>query len=339
MPIDTTSMQDALDAIQKRYGTASFSWGNERTSPPRIPTGSMEIDYATRGGIPIGRFSRFYGNYSAGKSLASWNVVRNAQQMGQTCAVYDAEKTFDPTYVARLGVDVDKLLVIEGSIIEDLCMKMEALLGSVHLHIVDSCSTCLSVHEMDADLHDQRRGGSAKFWTAGLKRIVEYMDAGESGNTIILLDQIRDTFGNPGALPQPPGGRMLEHTSSLSLRFTRGSWLFRDTDGFLTDDRVKQETLSGQAEMDGVETSVKVEKSRVCAQGRAAKVRIDFRDGRYDTGWEMTKAAIFFGVAERSGAWYKMGEKKYQGEKNLRKAIMADEAVQKQIADTMKENW
>lgn len=332
-------MQDALNRIQKRYGTTAFSWGNERHSPPRIPTGSLEIDYATRGGIPIGRFSRFYGNYSAGKSLASWNIVRNAQQMDQTCAVYDAEKTFDPNYVRRLGVDVDKLLVIEGSIIEDLCEKMEALLGSVHLHIIDSCSTCLSVHEMEADIHDQRRGGSAKFWTAGLKRIVEYMDSGESGNTILMLDQIRDTFGNPGSLPQPPGGRMMEHTSSLSLRFQRGTWLFRDTDGFLTDDKVKQETLSGLAQPDGVETSVKVEKSRVCAQGRSAKVRIDFRDGRYDSGWELTKAAIFFGVAERSGSWYYLGKKKYQGEKNLRKAIMETPELVTQIEETMKENW
>ena len=252
MPVDPSKYEEAATAIRKRYGQSAVSAASNSPSVSRIPTGSIELDYATGGGVPIGRFSRFYGGYSSGKSLACWNVIKNAQQAGLLCAYYDAEKQFDPNFVKRLGVDIDKLIIVEGSIIEDICLKMEALMGSVHLHVIDSASQCISIHEMQADLEKERMGGSARFWSAGLKRVSEHMEASPEGNTVIIVDQVRDVFGMPGANPKPPGGRFIEHLSSMSLFFRRGTWLYRDPEGILTDDSQKKVTLSGMSEADGI---------------------------------------------------------------------------------------
>ena len=75
-----------------------------------------------------------------------------------------------------------------------------------------------------------------------------------------------------------------------------------------------------------------MEKSRVCRPFRSARVRIDFRDMQYDLGFELSKAAVFFGIVERNGAWFTVpnGEK-YQGEKKLRQAILEDEGLQAEI--------
>lgn len=336
MPVDPAKYEEAAAAIRKRYGQSAVSSANSAPSVARIPTGSIELDYATGGGVPIGRFSRFYGGYSSGKSLACWNVIKNAQENGLLCAYYDAEKQFDPNFVARLGVDIDKLIIVEGSIIEDICLKMEALMGSVHLHVVDSASQCISIHEMEADLEKERMGGSARFWSAGLKRVSEMMEATPDGNTVILVDQVRDVFGMPGANPKPPGGRFIEHLSSMSLFFRRGTWLYRDPDGILTDDSQKKATLSGLAEADGIETQIRVEKSRVCRPFRSARVRIDFRDMQYDLGFELSKASVFFGVVERNGAWFTIpGGDKFQGEKRLRQAILDDADLQSTIREAV----
>lgn len=336
MPVDPSKYQETVDAIRKRYGASAVSYASAAPSIARIPTGSIELDYATGGGVPIGRFSRFYGGYSSGKSLACWNVIKNAQEQGLLCAYYDAEKQFDPNFVSRLGVDIEKLIIVEGSVIEDICLKMEALMASVHLHVIDSCSQCISIHEMEADLEKERMGGSARFWSAGLKRVSEMMEATPDGNTVILVDQVRDVFGMPGANPKPPGGRFIEHLSSMSLFFRRGSWLYRDPDDILTDDSQKKSTLSGLAEADGIETQIRVEKSRVCRPFRSARVRIDFRDMQYDLGFEMTKAAVFFGIVERNGAWFTIpGGEKYQGEKKLRQAIMENKDLQARIREAV----
>jgi recombination protein RecA len=332
VPVDPGKYEEAAAAIRKRYGQSAVSAANNSPSVARIPTGSIELDYATGGGVPIGRFSRFYGGYSSGKSLACWNVIKNAQQEGLLCAYYDAEKQFDPNFVKRLGVDIEKLIIVQGSIIEDICLKMEALMGSVHLHVIDSASQCISIHEMEADLEKERMGGSARYWSAGLKRVSEHMEASPDGNTVIIVDQVRDVFGMPGANPKPPGGRFIEHLSSMSLFFRRGTWLYRDPEGILTDDSQKKVTLSGMSEADGIETQIRVEKSRVCRPFRSARVRIDFRDMQYDLGFELSKAAVFFGIVERNGAWFTVpsGEK-YQGEKKLRQAILEDKDLQAQI--------
>lgn len=338
MPVDPSKFDEAAAAIKKRYGASAVSSASDAPAVARIPSGSYEIDYATGGGVPIGRFSRFYGGYSSGKSLACWNVIKSAQSMGLLCAYYDAEKQFDPTFVERLGVDIDKLIIVEGSIIEDICLKMEALMGSVHLHVVDSASQCISIHEMEADLEKERMGGSARFWSAGLKRVSEMMEATPDGNTVILVDQVRDVFGVPNANPKPPGGRFIEHLSSMSLFFRRGTWLYRDPDGILTEDSQKKATLSGLAEADGIETQIRVEKSRVCRPFRTARVRIDFRDMSYDLGFELAKSATFFGVVERTGAWYALpGGEKVQGEKKLRQAILEDEKLQKTIREAVRD--
>lgn len=337
MPVNPEAFEEAAAAIRKRYGQSALSAANEAPIVARIPTGSLELDYATGGGIPIGRFSRFYGGYSSGKSLACWNVIKSAQEMGMRCAYYDAEKQFDPSFVAKLGVDTKKLIIVEGSIIEDICLKMEALMGSVHLHVIDSASQCISIHEMQADLEKERMGGSARYWAAGLKRVSEELEATPDGNTVIIVDQVRDVFGVPGANPKPPGGRFIEHLSSMSLFFRRGSWLFRDPDDVLTDDSQKKATLSGLAEADGIETQIRVEKSRVCRPFRSARVRIDFRDMKYDLGFEMVKAGVFFGVIERNGAWYMTPDgEKVQGEKKLRQLVLDNKELQAAIDEAVR---
>lgn len=338
MPVNTDELEGLMATIQKNYGKSSISTGNNTPNVERISTGSIQLDYATSGGIPIGRFSRFYGSYSSGKSLSCWNVIKKAQDMGMTCAYYNAEKQFDPAFVARRGVDVAKLIVVEGSIIEEICTKMESLLGAVHLHVIDSLSTCVSLHELAADLQDQQMAMSARAWGKGLRRVSEQFDATE--NTVILVDQIREAFGAYGGQVKVPGGKMVEHTSSMSLLFKRGSWLFRDDKGLLDDDKIKQTTFAGLAEPDGCETQVRCEKSRVGPPLRPARVRIDFATMEYDLPWELAVAASFFGYATRAGAWYALPDgRRVQGERKLRQLIAEDPEVQAEITTIVRGHW
>ena len=127
-------LEIAINAIRKKYGENSLRYGDEQDAIGRISTGSLAFDYATGGGIPIGRFSRFYGGFSSCKSLTCWRVIKQAQAQGMTCAYYNIEKQYDRSLVERIGIDSKSLMVVEGTTIEETSAKMEALLGSVDLH-------------------------------------------------------------------------------------------------------------------------------------------------------------------------------------------------------------
>jgi RecA/RadA recombinase len=75
-----------MKAMRKEHGDDSVRPASELLPVvARIPTGIFYLDYATGGGIPIGRTSMVYGKKSAGKSSLLAKVVANAQKMCRKC--------------------------------------------------------------------------------------------------------------------------------------------------------------------------------------------------------------------------------------------------------------
>jgi hypothetical protein len=133
----------------------------------------------------------------------------------------------------------------------------------------------------------------------------------------------------------------------MTVHFRRGSWLYRDKNGNLTDDPVVINTLSGQKEPDGLEFQARIEKSRVGRPFRTARLRIDFDDMGYDTFYELAQAAIHYGAVEKSGAWYYLldengerveDEKGLHGVGKLRERIESDLDLRAKIELVWHEN-
>lgn len=345
MPVDPSLYDKTISSIRKKYGNESVRKGNEYDNPWRIPTGSYELDYATGGGIPIGRWARFFGHASSGKSLAGWNIIRNAQNIhhvmkekteleaqflesigwkkeaktlraelkeflarfpdGMTCVYYNIEKQYHKDFVASRGVDVDKLIVMEGTIIEEVGDKLTAMMPAAHVHVLDSCSAGVPNFVMENDVLKETRGLEARTWNRMFKKAFEFFDHEE--NVVVQIDQVRVKQGQQqGAeIEEPPGGKMMEHKSDMTIQFKRNSWLYR-ANGTLTDDIKKAgtiKTLSGYREPDGIEMQARVVKSRVGRPFRAARMRMDYADMGYDTEYELMKAAKHYGVVRQAGSW------------------------------------
>lgn len=208
-------------------------------------------------------------------------------------------------------------------------------MDSCHVHVLDSLSSAISVDELGAKLEDWQMGLAARAWGKVLRRALERFDSNE--NVVLLIDQVRDVFGSGGE--EPPGGRFIEHTSSMSLYFRKSSWLFRRSDGMLDPDADPRPTLSDATEPDGMEFVVRVNKSRVCRPLRSARLRVDFEEVKFDVLNELVKAAKFFGVVEQNGSWYKVDGKSFQGAPKLRKHIEETPKLRETIEDKVKEMW
>ncbi|NLA35287.1 MAG: DNA recombination/repair protein RecA, partial [Actinobacteria bacterium] len=108
------ALEGALAQIEKQFGKGSVMRMGEKTSMKigAISTGALSLDIALGvGGLPRGRVTEIYGPESSGKSTLAMHVVAEAQRNGGTCAYIDAEHAMDPVYAAKIGVDVDQLLI------------------------------------------------------------------------------------------------------------------------------------------------------------------------------------------------------------------------------------
>lgn len=314
------------------------TYGDNFAKTIMIPTGSLELDYITGGGIPVGRFARFYGGAGTGKSLISLKVIANAQKMGYKCALVDIEKQYTPDWARHQGVQVEDLLVINTSVVEDTGEIIEALMSEIDLFVIDSCSMAVSRVALEDGLNGkQYYGGNAKQWKEQFIHLNKFMD--KTRNTIIYLDHVTVNFGMGGITSlTPPGGKMMEHASSTTLEFKRGKWLW-NRDGIFSDTRdTSKKTVSGGTEPDGVEAKVQCVKTRMTNPFKTANLHLDLRNGRFDVIEEYYRAAKYFGIVEGS-SWVKLeGDDKSYRPKEVRAMIAEDEELQQRIYDTVMEN-
>lgn len=331
MPVRKEEYDEIVQKINRKY-EGDIKKGDEFDAAARISTGSLELDVAMGGGVPIGRWSRFYGGYHSAKTLTSLRTIAEAQKMGLMCAYYNVEKQYDPDFASNnLGVNAHELTVVNGTSIEEIGDKMESLLGVVHVHVIDSCSIAVSEDELNADIRDWRPGITARAWGKVFRRLNERFDLYE--NTVILIDQVRTNFRTGGE--EAPGGRILDHQSSMTVHFKKGAWLYRNDEGDLDDKAKIEKGLSGQAEPSGYEIKARIDKSRVSRPFRTATLRLDLNTLRFDDMFELTKAAKHYGLVEQKGSYYYIdGNKIGQGDRQLREFIKGDVTLQEQIRET-----
>lgn len=337
MPVDPEQLKRALDAIRKEYGPQVATTGDSFDDPPRISTGSLELDLITKGGIPIGRWSHFYGSYMSGKSMTAYKVIGNAQSMGLVCAYYNTEKQLSKSWPERHGIDMSKLQVIETTVIEEIGSIMETLLGSVHVHVIDSIPAGVSQDELAAETGDWLPGISARAWGKTLRRAQSAFDSKD--NTVIMINHLGTSFGKFTS-DAPKGGRALEYLSSLSLEFSRTSWLFDDKSGNLALDGEGDKALDKRdREPTGIEFAVRAQKTRVSTPFKKARMRMDFETCTIDDMWSLAKAASVYEIVKRDNpksAWYTMPDgSKVQGDPGLRRYIEENPDFKQHIIETI----
>lgn len=341
MPVKVDEIEEVTARINRKYEN-SIRHGDVMEEVNGIPTGSLELDIAMGGqGLPQGRVTRLYGGYSSAKTLTSYNVIAEAQKMGLACAYYNIEKQYSPEFVKARGVNTSKLTLVEGTTIEEVGDKLETLLGVCHVHVIDSCSQAVSEDELNASIRDWRPGLNARAWGKVFRRINERFD--NVDNTIILIDQVRTNF-RTGA-EEAPGGRILDHQSSMTVHFKKGSWLWRDDEGFLDEKAKQSKGMSGQIEPSGIEIRARVEKSRVCRPFRSATMRLDLDTIKFDRVFELMKAARHYEIVTQRRSYYYYtppgGDQSeplcFQGEKKLRQFVESDLTLQEQIVATSRQ--
>src|SRR5438270_8184674 len=117
MSVRTEDWDTVAAKISRKYEDALIR-GDEQVRVGHISTGSPELDVAMRGGIPQGRFTRFYGGYGSTKTMTSLTCISEAQKKGLKCVLFNAEKRYEAEFAEKLGVNTRELHVVKETSIE-----------------------------------------------------------------------------------------------------------------------------------------------------------------------------------------------------------------------------
>ena len=316
-------LDKAVGDILKRYGDGSIMRLGEAHAMVTeiIPTGSLSLDIALGvGGVPRGRVVEIYGPESSGKTTLCLHIVSEAQKGGGTAAFIDMEHALDPVYAARLGVDIDNLLVSQPDTGEQALEITETLVrsGAVDVVIVDSVAALVPRNEIEGDMGDASMGMQARLMSQALRKLSGAIN--QTKTTVIFTNQLRQKigvmFGNPETTT---GGQALKFYASLRL-----------------DVRRIQSIKMGE-EVIGNRTRVKVVKNKVAPPFRTAEFDIMFNEGISKSG-DVLDLATKFEVITKRGAFFSYGDIRIgQGRENAKDYLRSNPDLMNEIESVIRQ--
>ena len=278
----------------------------ERAKVAVIPTGSIALDVALGvGGLPRGRIVEIYGPESSGKTTLTLHAIANVQAAGGVAAFIDAEHALDPEYAAKLGVDIDQLLVSQPDTGEQALEIADMLVrsGSIDLIVIDSVAALVPRAEIEGEMGDTHVGLQARLMSQALRKLTGGLN--QTGTTMIFINQLREKIGVFFGSPETTaGGKALKFYASVRLDIRR------------------IETLKEGSDAVGNRTRVKVVKNKMAPPFKQAEFDILFGTGISREG-SLLDFGVEHNIVRKSGAWYTYdGDQLGQGKENSRKYLI-----------------
>ncbi|CAB4990903.1 protein RecA [Actinobacteria bacterium IMCC26207] len=313
------ALEMALSQIEKQYGKGSVMKMGEKTSMDveSISTGALSLDIALGiGGLPRGRVIEIFGPESSGKSTLAMHVVAEAQRNGGICAYVDAEHAMDPTYAARIGVDVDELLISQPDTGEQALEITDMLIrsGALDVIVIDSVAALTPRAEIEGEMGDTHVGLQARLMSQALRKLTANLN--KSNTICIFINQLREKIGVMFGSPETtPGGRALKFYSSVRLDIRR------------------IEAIKDGVEVVGNRTRVKVVKNKMASPFKQAEFDIMYGKGISREGGALD-LAVEYNIVKKSGAWYTYeGEQLGQGRENAKTFLIENPEIMVDISE------
>ena len=302
------ALETALSQIEKNHGKGAIMRLGDRQAVhvDAISTGSISLDMALGiGGVPKGRIIEIFGPESSGKTTLALHIIAEAQKEGGEAAFVDAEHALEPAYARALGVDIDNLLISQPDMGDDALAITELLVrsGAVDVVVIDSVAALVPRSEVEGEIGDASVGVVARLMSQALRKLAGSIS--KTNCVVIFINQLREkigvTYGNPETTP---GGRALKYFSSVRIDVRRS------------------EAIKIGTEQVGNRTRAKIVKNKVAPPFREAEFDIVFGEGISRYG-ELIDLGVKLGFVEKGGAWYTIGEMRFQGRDNLKEYLKA----------------
>jgi len=321
------ALQLTLDKLDKTYGKgAVMKMGDEAIEEVEaISSGSIGLDLALGvGGYPRGRVIEIYGPESSGKTTLTLHAIAECQKVGGIAAFIDAEHAFDRFYAKKLGVDLSELIISQPDHGEQALEIADNLIrsGAIDIIAVDSVAALTPKSEIEGEMGDSKMGLHARLMSQALRKLTSSIS--KTNCTVFFINQLREKigvmFGNPETTT---GGNALKFYASVRLDIRRSTQI-----------------KSGDAEVMGNKTRVKVVKNKVAPPFRTTEFDIMYGEGISKIG-EIIDLGVNYEIIKKSGSWFSYQDSKLGQGRDAVKALLEDnvdlmEELETKIMETVK---
>ena len=318
------ALETAISQIEKNFGKGTVMRLGDRPemNVEAIPTGSLALDAALGiGGVPKGRIIEIYGPESSGKTTLALHIVAQAQKRGGEVAFVDAEHALDPDYAARIGVDIDSMLVSQPDTGEQALEITDALVrsGAVDVVVVDSVAALTPRAEIEGEMGDTFVGLQARLMSQALRKLAGNIS--KTNCVVIFINQLRMKIGVMYGNPETTtGGNALKFYASVRIDIRR------------------TEAIKNGTEIVGNRTRAKIVKNKVAPPFKEAIFDIMYGEGISKWG-ELVDLAVQLDLINKSGSWFSIGDERIgQGSDNAKLYLQEHPDVADRIEQEVREN-
>ena len=318
------ALETAISQIEKNFGKGTVMRLGDRPemNVEAIPTGSLALDAALGiGGVPKGRIIEIYGPESSGKTTLALHIVAQAQKRGGEVAFVDAKHALDPDYAARIGVDIDSMLVSQPDTGEQALEITDALVrsGAVDVVVVDSVAALTPRAEIEGEMGDTFVGLQARLMSQALRKLAGNIS--KTNCVVIFINQLRMKIGVMYGNPETTtGGNALKFYASVRIDIRR------------------TEAIKNGTEIVGNRTRAKIVKNKVAPPFKEAIFDIMYGEGISKWG-ELVDLAVQLDLINKSGSWFSIGDERIgQGRDNAKLYLQEHPDVADRIEQEVREN-
>jgi recombination protein RecA len=267
-----------------------------------IATPSIGLNRALGGGLNTGATHLFWGTPSVGKTTMCFRIIAEAQKLGYRPVIIDSESSYNDEYAAKCGINIDDVVIIQSTIVEDI---MKNLIGYLtddkekHIFLFDSLSNIIK-----EEFYDKPEGGKAMGLQSRsqgylLQKLVNYLHK-ERNIMLFVAHQTVDLSGM-FAITKAKMGNTVHHNMhnvvKLFLSMSKGE-MEREENNMITSQRA----------------TWTVEKTKqIPTIGATGYYYVLPQEGRIDQEREIIDIAIEMDIIQRKGAWYSYEESKWNG--------------------------
>lgn len=320
-----STLKITTDEIEKKFGKGAIMRLGESTAlnVEAIPTGALPLDVALGiGGVPRGRIVEIYGPESSGKTTVALHIIAEAQAAGGIVAFIDAEHALDPVYAARLGVDVDELLISQPDTGEQALEICDLLVrsGTIDCVVIDSVAALVPRAEIEGEMGDATVGLQARLMSQALRKLTGSLS--KSNTTCIFINQLREKIGIMFGSPETTtGGRALKFYSSVRIDIRR------------------IESMKKDGEFIGNRVRAKIVKNKVAPPFRQAEFDLMYGEGISKEGCVLDMG-VEAGIVNKSGSWFNYGEERLgQGRDAAKRTLQENPDLRNEIENKVRQHF
>jgi recombination protein RecA len=303
------ALELTLGKIEKDFGKGTImKMGDHAIEDiPSISSGSIALDLALGvGGYPRGRIVEIYGPESSGKTTLTIHAIAEAQKAGGIAAFIDAEHAFDRFYAAKLGVDVENLLISQPDNGEQALEIADHLIrsGAIDIVVIDSVAALTPKAEIEGEMGDSKMGLQARLMSQALRKLTANIN--RTNTTCIFINQLREKigvmFGNPETTT---GGNALKFYATTRV-----------------DIRKISQIKEGD-EVQGNRVRVKIVKNKLAPPFRKAEFDLMYGKGISKVG-EIIDLGVENEILKKAGSWFSYGETRLGQGRDAVKQLLLD---------------